>query len=62
MKIHRAVVLVAMMVLAVVVLAFGLASAGVTFDQHSLIALGLVVVAAAVGGIGFSWNRYFKRR
>jgi hypothetical protein len=62
MKIHRAVVLVAMMVLAVGMLALGLASAGASFDQHSLIALGVVVIAAAAGGIGFSWNRYFKRR
>ena len=31
------------------------------FDNHSLIALGVVVVAAAVSGVAFSWKRYFKR-
>ena len=34
---------------------------GANFDSHSLIALGVVVVAAAAGGIGFSWKRYSKR-
>jgi hypothetical protein len=57
MKIHRAVVLVAMMLLAVGVLALLLMdSAG-----QSLVALGIVVLAAAAGGIGFSWKRYFRR-
>lgn len=32
-----------------------------TFDDHSLIALGVVVAAAAAGGVAFSWGRYFKR-
>jgi len=27
----------------------------------SLIALGVVLVAAAAGGIGFSWKRYYRR-
>jgi len=37
------------------------ASAISTFDSHSLIALGVVVAAAAVGGIAFSWRRYYRR-
>jgi hypothetical protein len=61
MKIHRAITLVAMMLLAVGALALLLISGLASFDSHSLIALGVVVVAAAAGGIGFSWNRYYKR-
>jgi hypothetical protein len=61
MKIHRAVTLVVMMLLAVAALALLIIPGIASIDSHSLIALGVVVVAAAVGGIGFSWNRYFKR-
>ena len=32
-----------------------------SFDTHSLIALGVVVLAAAVGGVAFSWRRYYRR-
>ena len=60
MKLHRAITLVAMMLLAVGAPALLLISGIANFDSHSLIALGVVVVAAAAGGIGFSWNRYFK--
>ena len=56
MKIHRAIVLIAMMLLAVGSLALLIAdSAG-----KSLAALVFVVVAAAIGGIAFSWKRYFQ--
>jgi len=61
MKLHRAVTLVAMMLLAVGALALLLIAGIANFDSHSLIALVVVVVAAAAGGVGFSWNRYFKR-
>ena len=61
MKVHRAITLVVVMLLAVGVLALMIASAVVTFDSHSLIALGVVVAAAAGGGIGFSWKRYYRR-
>lgn len=57
MKLHRAVVLVAMMLLAVGALALLMADA----DGKSLVALGVVIVAAAIGGIGFSWKRYYRR-
>ena len=57
MKLHRAVVLVAMMLVAVGTLALLMASAG----GQSLIALAVVLVAAAIGGIGFSWKRYYRR-
>ncbi len=61
MKVHRAVTLVVMMLLAVGALALLLVNRIGNFDSRSLIALVVVIAAAAAGGIGFSWNRYFKR-
>ncbi|HEY8840671.1 MAG TPA: hypothetical protein VIO80_08490 [Candidatus Dormibacteraeota bacterium] len=61
MKIHRAITLVAMMLLAVGALALLLIPGISNFDSHSLIALVVVVIAAAVGGVAFSWKRYYKR-
>jgi hypothetical protein len=61
MKIHRAATLIAMMVLAVGMLALMMISAVGRLDGHSLLALGVVVIAAAAGGIGFSWKRYYRR-
>ncbi len=58
MKLHRAIVLVAMMLLAIGALALLVADAG----GKSLLALGIVLVAAALGGAGFSWKRYFPPR
>jgi hypothetical protein len=61
MKVHRAVTLVAMMLLGLGVLLLLLLGGLATLDSHSLIALGVVVVGAAIGGIGFSWKRYSRR-
>jgi hypothetical protein len=60
-KIHRAATLVAIMLVAVGVLAVMMVTAVATFDSRSLVALVVVLVAAAAGGIGFSWKRYYKR-
>ena len=57
MQIHRAVVLVAMMLLGIGALVLLLSNA----DGKSLIALAVVVLAAIAGGIGFSWKRYYRR-
>jgi hypothetical protein len=57
----RAATLLAVMLLTVVVLGVMLFSAVATFDGHSLVALCVVLVAAAAGGIGFSWKRYYRR-
>ena len=62
MKIHRAITLVVMMLLGLGVLALSMAKAASHLDSRGLTALGVVGLAAAVGGVGFSWNRYFKRR
>jgi len=59
-KIHRAAILVAIMLLAVGVLAVMMVTAIATFDSRSLIALVVVLLAAAAGGVGF-WKRYYRR-
>ena len=51
-----------MMLLGVGVVVLLTAAGIASFDAHSLIALGVVLVAAAISGVAFSWNRYFKRR
>jgi hypothetical protein len=60
--VHRAIVLVVMMVLTLGLIVLMIASGIASFDMHSLVALAVVVVAAAISGVAFSWNRYFKRR
>lgn len=58
---HRAIVLLVMMVIAlgafVLLTAAGIAS----FDGRSLIALVVVIVAAVISGVAFSWKRYGRR-
>jgi hypothetical protein len=61
MKVHRAVVLVAMMAMSVALIVLFTATGLSRFDTHSQIALLVVVVAAAVGGVAFSWKRYGRR-
>jgi len=61
MRLHRAVTLVVMMLLAIGLLVVMTAGAIGSFDTHSLIALGVVVLAAAAGGVAFSWRRYYRR-
>jgi hypothetical protein len=61
MKLHRAITLLVSMALAIGLFALLTAGAVSTFDAHSLIALGVVVIAAAAGGVAFSWKRYTKR-
>ena len=61
MQLHRAITLVVMMLLAIGLLVMMTASAIGSFDNRSLIALSVVVIAAAAGGIAFSWKRYYRR-
>jgi hypothetical protein len=60
-KLHRAIVLLVMMAMALGMIILFTASGIASFDAHSLIALVVVLVGAAISGIAFSWNRYFKR-
>jgi hypothetical protein len=60
-QLHRAVTLVLMMLLAVGLFVLLTAGAIRSLDSHSLIALAVVVVAAAAGGVAFSWKRYYTR-
>jgi hypothetical protein len=62
MKIHRAVTLALMIVLGLVVVGAMTAYGIATFSGGSLVALLVVIVAAALAGIGFSYRRYFARR
>ena len=61
MKLHRAVTLVVMIVVAVVLIGLMTADGISRFDSGSLVALSVVVLAAAIAGIAFSWRRYFGR-
>ena len=61
MKIHRAIVLVVMMAMSVGLIALFTATGIAGLDGRSLVALLVVVVAAAIGGIAFSWKRYGRR-
>ncbi|HXM71722.1 MAG TPA: hypothetical protein VN940_00695 [Candidatus Dormibacteraeota bacterium] len=61
MRFHRAATLVVMMLLALGLFVLMTAGAIRSFDSRSLIALGVVVLAAAVGGFAFSWRRYYRR-
>ena len=49
------------MVLAIAMLALMMITALGRLDGRSLVALAVVVIAAAAGGIGFSWKRYYRR-
>jgi hypothetical protein len=61
MKVHRAITLVVMMLIGVGAIVLLTAEGVANFDRHSLVALGIVVVAAAASGVAFSWKYYSKR-
>jgi hypothetical protein len=61
MQLHRSVTLIVMMLLAIGLLVLMTARAIGSFDNRSLIALCVVIVATAAGGIAFSWKRYYRR-
>lgn len=62
MRIYRAVTLVLMIVFALILVAAMTAYGVSTFSGGSLVALGVVLVAAAAAGIAFSYYRYFGKR
>lgn len=61
MKLHRAIVLVVMMLLAIGIFVLLTAAGIANFDSRSLIALVVVILSAAISGIAFSWKRYSRR-
>ncbi len=61
MKLHRAIVLVVMMLLATGIFVLLTVAGIANFDGHSLVALVVVLVAAAISGVAFSWKRYSRR-
>ena len=60
--VHRAVTLVVLLVLAGVMVGAMTAYGVATFSGGSLVALLVVLAAAAVAGIAFSFRRYFPRK
>jgi len=60
-KIHRAVTLALMMLVSVALVAAATWQGVQSWNGRSLAALAVVVLAAAVSGIAFSWKRYFGR-
>jgi hypothetical protein len=62
MKVYRAVTLVLMILCALLLVGMMTAYGIGTFSGGSLVALLVVLVVAAIAGIGFSYRRYFPRR
>ena len=62
MKVHRAITLAVLMLMAVALVGAMTAYGVATFDSQSLAALLVVLLAPALAGIGFSYKRYFPRR
>jgi len=61
-RLHRAVTLAVMIAVALALVGAMTAYGISTFSGQSLAALAVVVVAAAIAGIAFSYRRYFPRR
>ena len=62
MKVHRAITLVVMFLLAALLIAWSVLVGVATISARSLVALGIVVGAAVIAGAAFSIRRYFPRR
>jgi hypothetical protein len=62
MKRYRAVTLALMILVGLLLVVASTAYGISTFDGGSLVALLVVVVAAAIAGLAFSYRRYFPRR
>jgi hypothetical protein len=60
-RLHRAALLLVLMLFSVLWLVFTIPDRA-RIDRQSLVALAVVILLAAAGGIGFSWRRYFRRR
>ena len=61
MKLHRAVTLAVLLLISLALIAVSTWEGVRSWDGRSQAALAVVVVAAAISGIAFSWKRYFGR-
>ena len=61
MKLHRALVLAVMIIVSLVLIGAMTVKGIQEWSSQSLVALLVVVVAAALAGVAFSWRRYFGR-
>lgn len=61
MKLHRAVTLVVLIALSLVLIVAMTVQGIREWSSGSLVALAVVLVAAAIAGVAFSWRRYFGR-
>jgi hypothetical protein len=61
MKIHRAVTLALMILLALLLITWAVVLGVSNIDSRSLASLGVVLAAAAIAGAAFSLRRYFPR-
>jgi hypothetical protein len=61
-KVHRAITLAVMMLLAAALVGVMTAYGAATFNARSLVALLVVILAAGLAGAAFSYRRYFPRR
>lgn len=62
MKIHRALTLVVMLLLALLLIGWATLIGVTSIDSRSLASLAFIVVVAAIAGAAFSWRRYFPSR
>lgn len=61
MKLHRALTLFVMIAISVLLIGAMTVQGIQEWSSQSLLALGVVVAAAAIAGVAFSWRRYFGR-
>ncbi len=61
MKLHRAITLAVMMAVSLLLIGAMTLQGIQEWTAQSLVALVVVVLAAAVAGVAFSWKRYSRR-
>ena len=61
MKLHRVVILFAMILFALALLATMVGGAVSSWNGRSAVALVVAIIVAAAGGVAFSWRRYFGK-
>lgn len=59
-RLHRAVILLVLIVASVAWLGFSIAGAVTRLDGRAVTALVFVLVSAVLAGVAFSWGRYYR--